>query len=106
MKKLLSLLLVAIMLFACVAVAIPASAADWIDTVDALYFDKKPYIDGYITEAEWGEPTTVVRQSDAVTVKDSNPGFNRFFYKLGTFDVSPLSTLCGSVGTRTISMSA
>ena len=91
MKKLLSLLLVAIMLFACVALAIPASAADWIEEVEAYYFDKKPYIDGYITEAEWGEPTTVVRQSDAVTVKDSNPGFNRFFYKLGTFDDTTLS---------------
>ena len=91
MKKIISLMLVSIMLFAGVAAAIPASAVDWIEETDALYFDKKPYIDGYITEAEWGEPTTVIRQSDAVTVKDSDPGYNRFFYKLDTFDDTTLS---------------
>lgn len=91
MKKITSLLLVAVMMFALIAVAIPVSAYEWIEEVEALYFDQKPYIDGYITEAEWGEPTTVVTQADAATVSDSDPRYNRFFYNLGTYDASSLS---------------
>lgn len=89
MKKILSMLLVTIMLFASIAAAIPANAATN-DYVEALYFDKKPYIDGYITEAEWGESTVYVGQEDAATIGASSPKYNRFFYSLGTFDTSTL----------------
>ncbi len=82
MKKTLSLVMVAAMLLSCVAFAIPASAkakADNIDYVDALYFENAPTVDGYISEAEWGEADVFVEALDCATIDDTIP-YTRFFY--------------------------
>ena len=82
MKKTISLVMVIAMLLSCVAFAVPASAkakADNIDYVDALYFEKAPSVDGYISEAEWGEATVFVEALDCATIDDTTP-YTRFFY--------------------------
>ena len=82
MKKTLSLVMIVAMLLSCVAFAVPASAkatAENIDYVEALYFEKAPTIDGYISEAEWGEATVYVESYDCATVDDKDPYYN-FFY--------------------------
>ncbi|MBQ7714635.1 MAG: hypothetical protein IJT70_02070 [Clostridia bacterium] len=81
MKKLISVLIVAAMLFAAVASSVPVLAKDdaEFDEVAALYFDVKPTLDGIVSEEEWGRATTLVRQSDAATADDSNPRNNRYF---------------------------
>ncbi len=95
MKKLLSLALVAVMLFAVVAGVIPANAANAfnIDEVEAKYFDVKPVIDGYISEAEWGAPVVLAEQSNAQTVNGQSPTPNRFFATAngGGYDAASLS---------------
>ncbi|MBE6562505.1 MAG: hypothetical protein E7660_02080 [Ruminococcaceae bacterium] len=95
MKKLLSLALVSVMLFAVVAGAIPAQAVDAfnVDEVEAKYFDVKPTIDGYISEAEWGAPLVLAEQSDAQTVGGQSPTPNRFFATAngGGYDAATLS---------------
>ena len=81
MKKLVSMLIAAIMLVAAISAAIPVSAFEGVEEVEALYFDVKPNIDGIVTEAEWGPYTTYVSQADAATIEDSQPVNNRFFYR-------------------------
>lgn len=94
MKRIISLAIVAIMLFACVAAAIPVSAAASVrQDVEAIYFDVKPTIDGYVTEEEWGTPAFFVDQSEAATVDSKKPSdSNTFFYRNGgTYDSNTLS---------------
>ena len=81
MKKIVSMLIAAVMLIATFAAAIPVAAFDGVEEVEALYFDVKPNIDGIVTEEEWGTRTTYVDQKDAATIEDSNPVNNRFFYR-------------------------
>ena len=86
MKKTISLVMVIVMLLSCMAFAIPASAVEnattLIDEVEALYFENAPTIDGYITEAEWGEATVVVENWDYATTDDASKGaaYHKFFY--------------------------
>lgn len=93
MKKLISVALVAIMLFACVAAAIPvgADASDTAQHVEAYYFDTKPFIDGYVSEAEWGAPTFAVEQDAAAKKGDKAPAStSAYFYRDGTYDADSL----------------
>ncbi len=85
MKKTISLVLVAIMLLSCVAFAIPASAlatASAIDYKEALYFETAPTIDGYISEAEWGQHTVFVEAWDCATIDDTTPYYNFFYNRI------------------------
>ncbi|MBQ7714296.1 MAG: hypothetical protein IJT70_00325 [Clostridia bacterium] len=83
MRKIISIFIVAVMIAAAFAAAIPVGARDGaeFDEVDALYFDSenKPTFDGIVSEKEWGTPTVVVRQSDAATADDTSPKNNRYF---------------------------
>lgn len=63
MKKFLALALVALMV---AAIALPMSAKAN-ETVEALYFDEAPKIDGVIEEDVWGEPTIVSKAGQATT---------------------------------------
>ncbi|MBE6587798.1 MAG: hypothetical protein E7647_05220 [Ruminococcaceae bacterium] len=84
MKKTISLVLIAIMLLSCVAFAVPASAkatAQNIAYVDALYFENAPTIDGYISEAEWGESTFSITAWDCATTDDTSPWYEFFYNK-------------------------
>ena len=88
MKKIISTLLVSIMILCTVSTAIPVFA-DWglkIQSVNALYFDEKPTVDGIVSEEEWGPSTFEVDQSLAVQVITQNdyPWYNdtnTFFYR-------------------------
>lgn len=81
MKKLLSMLIVAVMVFATFSMAVPTGAAGGVDEVEAYYFDVKPTIDGIVSEDEWGEMTVIVDQAEAATIEDNQPVNNRFFYR-------------------------
>ena len=81
MKKLVSMLIAAVMVVATFIAAIPVSAAAEVDDVDALYFDVKPNIDGIVSTEEWGDSTIIVKQSEAATMGDTRPINNRFFYR-------------------------
>ncbi len=73
------------MLLSCVAFALPASAlatAEYIDYKQALYFETAPTIDGYISEAEWGQHTVFVEAWDCATVDDSQPYYNFFYNRI------------------------
>lgn len=63
MRKFLALALVAVIL---AAVALPMSAKAN-ESVEALYFETAPKIDGVISEEEWGEPTVSVKGGQATT---------------------------------------
>ena len=86
MRKSISLALVIVMMLSMFIFAIPASAAT-VDNgvrgqehVEALYFgSSKPNIDGYVSEAEWGEATVFVDGVKAAT-KDETRQFSRFVY--------------------------
>ena len=92
MRKSISLVLVAVMLFAAIAVAIPTSAASAknIDYVEAQYFTSAPTIDGYISEAEWGEYTVMVEATDCETKDGSSPW--KFFLYWRTGDKNDYSS--------------
>ncbi len=79
-----------------------------IDYVEALYFETAPTIDGYVTEAEWGERTIEMHSEDLGTSSESSSYYNSFFYwKKGGLDAAslyPMSLLYGFVGMKTISM--
>ena len=93
MKKLISLAVVACILLAMIAPAVPANAftfADYIDDVEAKYFDTKPFIDGYVSVEEWGAPTIGVFQNDAATAGDRSPKNSSFFYHEDTYDANSL----------------
>lgn len=95
MKKLLSLALVAVMLFACAAAAFPASAeheiyAENIDAVEAKYFDVKPFVDGFVSEAEWGAPVVEVTQDNAAQTGDTAPKNSSYFHCENTYDATTL----------------
>ncbi|MBR0302367.1 MAG: hypothetical protein IJQ80_00800, partial [Clostridia bacterium] len=82
MKKIICMLIVAIMVFATFSAAIPTGAvAGDVDFVEAKYFDVKPTIDGIVSEAEWGEMSVIVDQQDAATIDDNAPINNRFFMR-------------------------
>ncbi len=102
MKKLISMLIVAVMIVATFAAAIPAGAVFGlpVQEVEALYFDAKPEIDGIVTDAEWGEPTAIADQADVgnsiVVVETDTPeanDYNTFFYRnpAGSYDVTLLN---------------
>ena len=102
MKKLISLLIVAVMAFATFAAAIPSMAIDGLDiaSVKAPYFDVKPTIDGVVSEAEWGTPTVTVNQAEVGESKFVAEGdvpaannLNTFFYRnpATTYDVENLN---------------
>jgi len=85
MKKTISLVMVVAMLLSCFVFAVPASAkatASNIAYVDALYFETAPTIDGYISEAEWGEETFSITAWDCATTDDAEKGdqWYEFFY--------------------------
>ena len=100
MKKIISTLLVSIMILCTVSTAIPVFA-DWglkIQSVNALYFDEKPTVDGIVSEEEWGPSTFEVDQSLAVQVITQNdyPWYNdtnTFFYRnpSGHYDAASLN---------------
>ncbi len=98
MKKLLSLGLALLMIFAVVAGVIPANAAGAANTedVEAKYFDVEPVIDGYISEAEWGEATVFVQENPSdpnqkpTTIGGTTPYPNRFFYNEASYAVDSL----------------
>lgn len=82
MKKLISLLIVTVMVFAAFEAVIPAAAVvGSVDTVEVPYFDVKPTIDGIVSEAEWGESSVYVDRDDAATIDDTAPVNNRFFMR-------------------------
>ena len=86
MKKTISLVMIVAMLLSCVVFAIPTSAkttAQNIDYVNALYFEKAPTIDGYISEAEWGEHSVYVEIYDCATIDDTDPWYNFFYNRIG-----------------------
>ncbi len=92
MKKIVSLLIVALMLTATLSMTFTSSAkADYIDYVEALYFETAPNIDGYITTAEWGEATFSVDSDDAVTKDDTDPYMNRYFSWRTGYDMVHMS---------------
>lgn len=57
MKKILAIALVCVM---AAALVVPMSAGTKAESVDALYFNELPTIDGVVTEDEWGEITVTV----------------------------------------------
>ena len=81
MRKSISLVLVIAMLASALIFAIPTSAAPAvnIDYVEAKYFAAAPTIDGYISEAEWGEYTVMVEATDCET-KDGESPYKCFLY--------------------------
>ena len=82
MKRIISFVTVIAMLLSCMAFTVPVSAraiADDIDYVDALYFENAPTVDGYISDAEWGEYSVFVEALDCATIDDNSP-YSRFFY--------------------------
>ncbi len=90
MKRTLSLIIALTMVLSTLSVIFPACAANasLIDEVEAKYFDVKPFMDGYISEAEWGAPTVLAEQDQAATAESEGPVPNRFFYTnyYGDFD--------------------
>lgn len=50
-----------------------------IDYVEALYFENEPTIDGYVTDAEWGE-RTIEMYSEECAMGTMEPYYNSFFY--------------------------
>ncbi len=81
MKRILSIFLTVLMILPVFAGVFPVSAVDAfnVDEVEAKYFDVKPVIDGYISEAEWGSPVVLAEQGNAQTVGGQSPFPNRFF---------------------------
>ena len=81
MKRSISIILVVAMLVSAIAFSIPtnAAAAVNIDYVEAKYFAAAPTIDGYISEAEWGEYTVMVEATDCET-KDGESPYKCFLY--------------------------
>lgn len=84
MRKTITWVLLAAMLFSAVALAIPVGAAqgdaEYIAYTNAMLFTQPPTIDGYISRAEWGVSNFTVKSSDAAKVGDSAPVNNSFFY--------------------------
>ncbi len=88
MKRLFALFLTLILVLPVFAWVLPVGAhnAANIEAVEAKYFDVKPVIDGYISEAEWGEATVWMLQSsdnpalNPTTIGGTTPYPNRFFY--------------------------
>ncbi len=102
MKRSVSLIIAAIMIFASFAAAITSAAVEGLPTaeVEAPYFDEKPVIDGRVSEDEWGEPTVWVDQADvgeSIYLSDDGAPeaneFNTFFYRnpAATYDVDVLN---------------
>lgn len=94
MRKIISLIMALAMIITAVsAMTITASAnATWsgeptwggddetgIDYVEALYFENEPTIDGFVSEAEWGE-RTIEMYSEQCAMGTSTPYYNSFFY--------------------------
>ncbi|MCI8610449.1 MAG: hypothetical protein HFE66_00850 [Clostridiales bacterium] len=82
MKKTITWVLLAAMLLSAVALAIPVGAAAtlYIQEVEAQLFTTPPTIDGYISEAEWGESSFIVESGSAASKSSSEPVNNAFFY--------------------------
>ncbi|MBR6918462.1 MAG: hypothetical protein IKN38_09790 [Clostridia bacterium] len=91
MKRTLSMLIVAVMVIATFAAALPAQAIADVpvsEVVEAPYFDVKPNIDGIVSEAEWGNVSVIVDQSKVgnaiVLAETDSPEYNEyntFFYR-------------------------
>ena len=81
MKKLISVIAAAAIVFTLFQFVSPSFASGEIDEAEALYFDVKPEIDGIVTDAEWGEPTVLVDRRDAASTEDTEPVNNRFFMR-------------------------
>ncbi len=65
-----------------------------IDYVEALYFENEPTIDGYVTEAEWGERTIEMYSEELGTADECEPYYSSFFYwKCGGADINPMAAL-------------
>lgn len=89
MRKFISLMMVLAMLVSAMAATTVMAGAEMldgdegIDYVEAYYFTAAPTIDGYITEAEWGEVTVELQHDWCATLDDSKPVYNSFFYWKG-----------------------
>lgn len=85
MRKSLSLALVIAMMLSMFIFVLPASAApvtvgtDEGEYIDAPYFASAPTIDGFVTEAEWGEASVIVDAATAASKDDKEP-YSRFIY--------------------------
>ncbi|MBQ4066702.1 MAG: hypothetical protein IJD22_03550 [Clostridia bacterium] len=103
MKKTISLVLIAIMLLSCVAFAVPASAkatAENIAYVDALYFETAPTIDGYVSEAEWGEATFTINALDCATIDDTTTWYEFFYNRISATNRDDYSNFSYTVWLR------
>ncbi len=81
MKKLFSIFCAASMLL-CSAAPVGAAFPDGItgiETVEALYFENAPAIDGIIDPDEWGEATTSATGDNCATASDVSPRYNSFY---------------------------
>jgi len=84
MKRMISYLLAAVMIVTSVYYAVPVNAAvaENIDYQNALFFTSPPEIDGYISEAEWGEASFTVEMWDCANVDDVIPYYNFFYNRM------------------------
>ncbi len=86
MKRSITAILLLSLLWALLPHAVFAAAtAEDIDYIDALFFEpgSTPTVDGFITEAEWGEPSFTVEASDCATRDDSTPYSRFLFWRTG-----------------------
>ena len=85
MKRIAAALCAIVLLIASSAFVLPASAAKAknIDYVEAQYFAAAPTIDGYISEAEWGEYTVLVEATDCETKNGSSPWKFFLYWRTG-----------------------
>ena len=85
MKRIATALCAIVLLIASSAFVLPASAAKAknIDYVEAQYFAAAPTIDGYISEAEWGEYTVLVEATDCETKNGSSPWKFFLYWRTG-----------------------
>ena len=92
MKRFAAALCAFVLLLVSSAFVLPVSAASAknIDYVEAQYFTSAPTIDGYISEAEWGEYTVMVEATDCETKDGSSPW--KFFLYWRTGDKNDYSS--------------
>lgn len=71
-----------------------------IDYVNALYFETAPTIDGYVTEAEWGERTIELYSEDLGNKDFATSYYNSFFYWKGVSEAASLYPMAALVWLR------
>lgn len=84
MKKIISLIMVISMMLSAISFLSINSMAEYlegelgIDYVEAPYFTSAPTIDGYVSEAEWGERLFYANSDDAANLFFNSPYYNTF----------------------------